>query len=261
MVSEILLRLLWSLAATTAITVTPFGLAQEVTGETKSGASGIDTPADARDDSGERIPDEITVIPKSEAGSSATSQKQDEPPAGNPRTVAPAVESGIASVYASELEGNLTASGERYDSQKLTAAHRTLPFGSRIRVVDPAAGKTVSVIVNDRWAGGQGQIVNLSRRAADVLGMQSVGQRKVEIEVEALGDGRRQKAPQAGALTPQSLPARMETTSNNLSGRALSCANEADILGLRDVLLEIHVRNCLGRKSKSATTAGQTGLR
>ena len=178
MVSEILLRLLWSLAATTAITVTPFGLAQEVTGETKSGASGIDTPADARDDSGERIPDEITVIPKSEAGSSATSQKQDQPPAGNPRTVAPAVESGIASVYASELEGNLTASGERYDSQKLTAAHRTLPFGSRIRVVDPAAGKTVSVVVNDRWTGAPGQIVNLSRRAADVLGMQSVGQRQ-----------------------------------------------------------------------------------
>lgn len=165
----------------------------------------------------------------------------------------PAVESGVASVYASDLEGRPTASGALYDGQKLTAAHRSLPLGSRIRVTDAASGKIVSVTVNDRWSGGPGQIVNLSRRAADELGMRGNGQRKVEITVEALGDGRRRPSP-AGS-SPRLLPERVEATSSNAAGRARVCANEADILGLRDSLWESHVRNCLGRKSKSAATA------
>jgi rare lipoprotein A (peptidoglycan hydrolase) len=163
------------------------------------------------------------------------------------------VETGMASVYASDLEGRLTASGALYDSQKLTAAHRSLPLGSRIRVTDAASGKSVSVAVNDRWGGGPGQIVNLSHRAAAELGLHPNGQRRVEITVEALGDGRRQ-ASTAGS-TPRLLPDRIEATASNAPGRARVCANEADILGLKDVLWESHVRNCLGRKSKPAAAA------
>jgi rare lipoprotein A len=191
------------------------------------------------------------VLAEETAGETTSSAATEKPKGG-----AIAAESGVASVYASDLEGNLTASGERYDSQKLTAAHRSLPFGSRISVTDAAFGKTVTVVVNDRWAGGPGQIINLSRRAADVLGMQGPTQREVEIRVESLGDGRRQ-TPQSGGLTPQLLPVRVEATSNTPGSRARSCTNEAEILGLRDVLLEIHVHNCLGRKPKDTTASNQ----
>ena len=54
---------------------------------------------------------------------------------------------------------------------RLTAAHRTVPLGTRLRVSDPASGRSVTVLVNDRWGGGPGRVVNLSRRAADELGM------------------------------------------------------------------------------------------
>jgi rare lipoprotein A len=73
-------------------------------------------------------------------------------------------DSGLASIYADELEGRLTASGQTYTGRRLTAAHRTLPFGTRLRVTDPASGQSVTVLVNDRWGGGPGKVVNLSRR-------------------------------------------------------------------------------------------------
>ena len=69
----------------------------------------------------------------------------------------PAAETGIASVYSDDLEGELTASGQRYDGDRLTAAHRTLPLGTRLKVTDPATGTTVRVVVNDRWGGGPGR--------------------------------------------------------------------------------------------------------
>lgn len=168
-----------------------------------------------------------------------------------------ATEKGIASVYATELEGRPTASGALYDSQKLTAAHRSLPFGSRIRVTDVASAKSVTVTVNDRWSGGPGQIVNLSRRAADELGLRGNAQRQVAVTVETLGDGRRQAAAAGSALLL--LPDRIEAAPTDRSGRTRVCANEADILGLREALWESHVRNCLGRKAK--TGAAETRSR
>jgi rare lipoprotein A (peptidoglycan hydrolase) len=183
----------------------------------------------------------------------APNRAPDPPQAPPPNATAvdakPLVETGIASVYADELEGRPTASGALYDSQKLTAAHRSLPLGSRIRVTDAASGKSVSVTVNDRWGGGPGQIVNLSRRAAGELGIRGNGQRKVEVAVETIGDGRRQSA--AVKSTSLLLPERIEATPTDRVGRTRVCANEADILGLREALWESHVRNCLGRKSKS----------
>ncbi|MFO1207069.1 MAG: septal ring lytic transglycosylase RlpA family protein [Burkholderiales bacterium] len=170
-----------------------------------------------------------------------------------------AVETGMASVYADDLEGQATASGALYDPQKLTAAHRALPLGSRIRVVDVGSGKSVVVTVNDRWGGGPGQVVNLSRRAADELGMRGSGQRKVEITVEAIGDGRRQAASTGGA--PLLLPERIDAVPTDRGGRSRICANEADILGLRDALWESHVRNCLQRKPKAGEGAAEASTK
>jgi rare lipoprotein A len=175
-----------------------------------------------------------------------------------PSAPRPVIESGLASVYSSDLEGRLTASGAPYDSQQLTAAHRTLPLGSQIRVTDVALGRSVVVTVNDRWGGGPGQVVNLSRRAADELGMRGSGQRKVDITLETLGEGRRAPAaPGYTAKAPQLLPERIEATSTDSAARVRSCQNEANILGLQDMLREVHVRNCLGRKSRDGAAQTQ----
>ena len=95
----------------------------------------------------------------------------------------PAVETGYASYYGGEFEGRRTASGERYEGDELTAAHRTLPFGTRIRVTHVASGRSVTCRVNDRGPHKKGRIVDLSYRAAEVLGMLREGVSKVTLEV------------------------------------------------------------------------------
>lgn len=208
------------------------------------------------------VPIFLTAMSEACAADGPTTPASAEVASGKDSSIAGAqasVETGLASVYAEDLEGRPTASGAPYDSQKLTAAHRTLPLGSRIKVVDVVSGRSVSVTVNDRWGGGAGQIVNLSRRAADELGLRGVGQRKVEITVETLGDGRREA--RAASATAVLLPERIEPVPGERGGRTRVCANEADILGLRDALWESHVRSCLGRKSKAVDKAVEAKTR
>lgn len=165
----------------------------------------------------------------------------------------PVPETGIASVYSGDLEGQLTASGQRYDSNRMTAAHRTLPLGTRIKVTDPATGTSVRLVVNDRWGGGPGRVVNLSRRAAEEVGLGSYGQLTVLVEVERLGDGS-VDPPEDEPVFREPLVPRLESTSNDLAGRTRRCENEAEILGLSDQWRENHVRTCLARKPVQRTT-------
>ena len=95
-------------------------------------------------------------------------------------------ETGVASFYGREFEGRRTASGERYRATELTAAHRTLPFGTVLRVTHLRSGRSVEVRVNDRGPHRKGRIVDLSRRAAEALGMIGPGLARVRIEVLAL---------------------------------------------------------------------------
>jgi rare lipoprotein A len=187
------------------------------------------------------------------AAPAGTSQAQSATPAAESTGIAAAVgasETGIAVVYAADLEGRPTASGEPYDGVKLTAAHRSLPFGSRVKVVDAASSRSVVVVVNDRFGGPPGQILNLSRAAADQIGIGAGGQRRVRAEVESVGEGRR--ASFAGdAVAPRALPARVELEATDSRAKQKRCANEAAILGLKDVLYETHVRACVARKPKS----------
>ena len=88
---------------------------------------------------------------------------------------------GIASFYKYESK---TASGEQFNPGELTAAHRTLPFGTRLRVTDVATGQSVTVRVNDRGPFIPGRVVDVSHSAAKVLGMIDRGVAKVKIEVE-----------------------------------------------------------------------------
>ena len=100
----------------------------------------------------------------------------------------PPQQQGMASVYSKDFDGKRTASGERYDSRALTAAHRTLPLGTQIRVTNLDNGKSVRVRVNDRGPHVRGRIVDLSSSAAAALGF-STGVARVRIEV--LGRGER----------------------------------------------------------------------
>ena len=73
---------------------------------------------------------------------------------------------GMASYYGKELAGNRTASGERFNPSQLTAAHRSLPFGSRVRVTNTANGDSVVVRINDRGPFSHGRIIDVSQAAA-----------------------------------------------------------------------------------------------
>jgi rare lipoprotein A len=87
---------------------------------------------------------------------------------------------GIASFY---TEGTETASGEKFDTNDLTAAHPTLPFGTRLRVTNVTSGQSVTVRVNDRGPYVQGRVVDVSHSAADALGMVGKGLADVKLEV------------------------------------------------------------------------------
>ncbi len=94
----------------------------------------------------------------------------------------PQVQTGLASYYAQRYHGRPTASGEPYDERAMTAAHRTLPFGTRIKVTSLASGRTVTLRVNDRGPFVEGRIVDVSRQAADRLDMVTAGVVKVRLE-------------------------------------------------------------------------------
>ena len=89
--------------------------------------------------------------------------------------------SGVASYYGQELAGNRTASGERFDVDALTAAHRTLPFGTLLRVRSVDTGREVVVRVNDRGPAKRERAVDLSRGAARALGVDHLGVFRVQI--------------------------------------------------------------------------------
>jgi len=92
----------------------------------------------------------------------------------------PASGGGLASFYS---EGSQTASGEKFDPHELTAAHPTLPFGTKLRVTNTTTGKSVTVRVNDRGPYVPGRVVDVSYSAAQALGMVHSGTANVKLDV------------------------------------------------------------------------------
>ncbi|EDL50127.1 septal ring lytic transglycosylase RlpA family protein [Erythrobacter sp. SD-21] len=99
--------------------------------------------------------------------------------------VAPATSlgSGVASYYGKRFHGRRTANGERFDMHGYTAAHRTLPFGSLVRVTNPSTGKSVTVRINDRGPFTRGRTIDLSRAAATEIGLIARGHGTVELDL------------------------------------------------------------------------------
>ena len=111
------------------------------------------------------------------------------PPAPEPAPVSEAeadaqsLGSGVASYYGAKFHGRRTASGERFDMHALTAAHRSLPFGSEVRVTDPRSGRSVTVRINDRGPFSRSRTIDLSRAAAQEIGLVNRGHGTVELEL------------------------------------------------------------------------------
>ncbi|HEY6023560.1 MAG TPA: septal ring lytic transglycosylase RlpA family protein [Pseudolabrys sp.] len=103
--------------------------------------------------------------------------------------------SGVAAYYSADYAGR-TACGQPYDPKKFTAAHRTLPFGTRLRVTDPRSRRSVVVVVNDRGPFTKGRVLDLSLAAAKALRMTDRGLMKVTAMVEP-----------AAAFTTATIPA------------------------------------------------------
>ena len=90
---------------------------------------------------------------------------------------------GVASYYADMFVGRTTANGERYTHKKMTCAHKTLPFGTVLRVTNLTNHKSVIVTVNDRGPFVKGRIVDLSKSAAEAINMVNSGVAKVAVEI------------------------------------------------------------------------------
>ena len=101
-------------------------------------------------------------------------------------------QTGLAAVYSNRLNGHRTASGERYNKNALTAAHQTLPFGTKVKVTRVKNGKSVVVRINDRGPTQAGRIVDLSQHAAQSLGMHK-SLAEVKLEVVAVAGAKKHK--------------------------------------------------------------------
>jgi rare lipoprotein A len=106
-----------------------------------------------------------------------------DPPADPSRTHA--VEVGVASYVGSTYEGQPTASGPAFDGHAMVAAHRTLPFGTRVRVTNLSNDRSVVVTIVDRGPFRKGRVIDVSRRAARELGFEHAGTTRVRLEVLA----------------------------------------------------------------------------
>ncbi len=93
-----------------------------------------------------------------------------------------AIGSGKASYYGAELAGNPTANGETFDPTEMTAAHRTLPFGTRLRVTNERTGASVVVRINDRGPFHGNRVIDVSTAAAKEIGLKRAGTARVSLE-------------------------------------------------------------------------------
>ncbi len=157
------------------------------------------------------------------------------PPADLPPVRGPS-QVGIASWYGPGFHGRLTASGSVYDQHDLTAAHQTLPLGTRVMVTNLQNGSSTEVTVNDRGPFVKGRVIDLSYAAAQTLGMVGSGTIPVRLEVIQDGEGKIARIPerliytlQAGSFTDIRNAQRLKTKLSQMDSRVFP----VDIISLR----------------------------
>ena len=162
-------RIALAAAAAAALAAVPLGaaLAESATGDAVETAAAV-----------ESVP---MVEPLTAPTAAAPAPAPEAAPLPAPAPVTRTLGSGMASYYGAELHGRRTASGERFDMHEFTAAHRTLPFGTRVVVTNPSNGRSVTVRINDRGPFHGGRVIDLSRAAATELGLVARGHGHVEL--------------------------------------------------------------------------------
>jgi rare lipoprotein A len=142
-----------------------------------------------------------------------------------PALLAPSVadaQAGLASYYKS---GKLTANGERFNPHGLTAAHRSLPFGTTVRVTQVKSGRSVVVRINDRGPFIGGRIIDLSLGAAKVIGLHSSGIASVRVDVLAMGKGRARTATKVKSRSGKATNAVVSTATHRRARTVTLAAN------------------------------------
>lgn len=127
-------------------------------------------------------PQAFGSAPASDAAARSSSLADAQPLTDDSSSVSDFHQSGRASWYGRGFHGRRTANGERFDMHALTAAHRTLPLGSYVRVTNPATSRSVVVRINDRGPYARGRVIDLSMAAAAALDMRHAGTARVQIE-------------------------------------------------------------------------------
>lgn len=131
------------------------------------------------------------------------------------------LERGQASWYGSQFHGRRTASGENYDKYALTAAHKTLPFGTIVRVRSLKLGREVDVRINDRGPFSAGRVIDVSEAAAEALGLVGAGVAEVSLNVGGTLDGTL-SAPTRGRKIHQAVRKPGKSGKSGKSGKAPS---------------------------------------
>lgn len=146
-----------------------------------AGASGAAPEAGARDGPGAQARAEAQRPDRGGSHAAATPPRTGGAARGTPATARPGVQRGKASYYGREFHGRRMASGRRFDAGSRSAAHRTLPLGTRARVTNLENGRTETVVVEDRGPRPCDRVINVSPRTAEELGMKERGVAPVEV--------------------------------------------------------------------------------
>src|SRR6516164_5329001 len=128
-------------------------------------------------------PDSASTQPSSVPSRPASAATATQPPAVAPRIALGYAETGLASWYGHPYHGRPAANGEIYDMERMTAAHRTLPFNTWVRVFDLDTSKTVDLRIIDRGPFVDGRVIDISHAAARVIDMIGPGTARVRVEV------------------------------------------------------------------------------
>lgn len=132
-------------------------------------------------------------------------------------------DTGMASYYADKFEGNKTSNGEVYDHNKYTCAHRTLPFGTKLKVTLIKTNKSVIVRVNDRGPFKRNRIIDLSKKAASKIGLIQYGHGEVRVEQMSINETFDQEdSEDDSVLSASSLPTQPATQANPVFGDGLT---------------------------------------
>ena len=136
------------------------------------------------------------------------------------QSAAQITEIGLASFYADKFDGRVTASGDIFDQNKMTAAHRTFPFGTKVKVTNMNNKKTITVIINDRGPFVKDRVIDLSKAAAKKLDFISSGVTRVKVEVISLGKTAQQKNSKNKPVTTTTTKYKQEKTKKPTATKA-----------------------------------------